>query len=293
MAKEKDSRVREYYDKNTQRFLKFGHGKTQFSIHRAVWGPGAASREQAFHYVHDLLLEYIRKLIPRRVIDLGCGVGGSMMYLAEKSESCFIGITISRIQKDIGTSLIRRKKLSNRCSILCRDFSDPSFIQEIDRISAEGPSLSFCIESFVHAENSGLFFHNLSTLLRSGDVCVICDDFLIQPIKDIHQRRGKKLLREFTKGWRIGTLMDIPSVSKLGAENGFDLMEDMNLTQYLELNRPRDIWIRIFIFLLNFIPFLKVKNRSPWLDNLIGGNALQRSIQRGLVEYHFLVFKRQ
>ena len=86
-------RVRRYYDNNATTFERLGQGGT--SIHRAVWGPGVSSRADAMHYVDELLLDIVSRLPPDEldgvpdgprptVVDLGCGLGASLLYLADR-----------------------------------------------------------------------------------------------------------------------------------------------------------------------------------------------------------------
>ena len=78
--------IRRYYDRHSAAFVRFGQGRA--AIHRAVWGHGTRTREDAFHYVDDQIVALVRPFVsPSRtvhVVDLGCGVGASLRYLAER-----------------------------------------------------------------------------------------------------------------------------------------------------------------------------------------------------------------
>ena len=87
----------DYYDANTKGFLRWGHGGQHLAIHRAVWGPGVRDRTQAFHFVHDLIADLARSEGSEALLDLGCGVGGSMIYLAGLLDLPFSGLTISGV----------------------------------------------------------------------------------------------------------------------------------------------------------------------------------------------------
>ena len=80
--------VQRYYDRHTAAFLRYGQGGGAGAIHRAVWGPGVETREAAFHYVEDRIVDQLRATLPAAaqpsVLDLGCGVGGSLCHLAER-----------------------------------------------------------------------------------------------------------------------------------------------------------------------------------------------------------------
>ena len=105
--------VRRYYDHNSDRFERFGHGGA--SIHRAVWGPGVQTRAAAIHYLDELLLAQLRPLAGTpRVVDLGCGLGASLMYLAERLPVAAEGITISARQAERAAALIAAAPLRGR-----------------------------------------------------------------------------------------------------------------------------------------------------------------------------------
>src|SRR5688572_28151279 len=104
------AQVQRYYDRHTPAFVAFGQRGSAGTIHRAVWGPGALDRRQAFHYVEDQIAELIGRR-PRtaeapHVVDLGCGVGASLCYLAEMLPIRGTGITLSPIQAELATRRI-------------------------------------------------------------------------------------------------------------------------------------------------------------------------------------------
>src|SRR4051794_8829989 len=91
------TQVRRYYDANTPAFVRHGQGGGIGAIHRAVWGPGVADRVQAFRYVDDLILRQLDALPGAggaHVLDLGCGVGGTLSYLAQQRPIRGTGITL-------------------------------------------------------------------------------------------------------------------------------------------------------------------------------------------------------
>src|SRR5690606_13393473 len=112
---EAESLVQRYYDANTRRFLAFGQGGNVGAIHRGVRGPGVTSRAESFNYVNELVLRRLRSLaddgaVSRpRVVDLGCGVGASLIYLAERHAIDGLGITLSTLQAEIARTHFERR----------------------------------------------------------------------------------------------------------------------------------------------------------------------------------------
>jgi cyclopropane fatty-acyl-phospholipid synthase-like methyltransferase len=174
MARFDTAQVRRYYDRHTAAFIALGQGGTFGAIHRAVWGPGVATRQQAFRYVEDHIVELLRLLPPSfgasHVVDLGCGVGGSLCYLAERLPISGTGITLSDVQQRLATARIRQAGCSHRVRCSVGDFCAlPAEMAQAD--------LAFAIESFVHGPAPDRFFAQCGALVRPGGLLLICDDF--------------------------------------------------------------------------------------------------------------------
>src|SRR5919109_2551365 len=112
--------IRRYYDRHTHGFLRYGQGGSAGAIHRAVWGPGATTRRQAFHYVDDLIADRARSLAatlstPLHLVDLGCGVGATLAYIAAQLPAIRgTGVTLSPLQARIAAERIGAAGLSDR-----------------------------------------------------------------------------------------------------------------------------------------------------------------------------------
>ena len=92
--------IRRYYDRNTPSFVALGQGGAVGAIHRAVWGPEVRDRAGAFHFAEEQIAAVISRLSgvtgTPHVVDLGCGVGASLCYLAKRLPIRGTGITLSR-----------------------------------------------------------------------------------------------------------------------------------------------------------------------------------------------------
>src|SRR5690554_804138 len=121
-------RIRRFYDRNTLRFSRFGQGGRAGAIRRAVWGPGITDRDQAFHFVDHGIGEQARHLAPAgerlHVVDLGCGVGGSLCYMAARLPMRGTGVTLSPVQVRHALARIARLGWSDRLTCLVADYCD-------------------------------------------------------------------------------------------------------------------------------------------------------------------------
>ena len=272
-----------YYDANTKRFLKSGTGAQEMAIHRPVWGEGVSSRAGAIHYVDALLLEELETAGIRSVIDLGCGVGGTMAYLAPRHRARYTGITISKTQTQLGAELISNTPSLNDADIVLGDMTDGELIKAI-RSASPSPTMFYCVESFLHVDNGADFLATIAKVMRNGDMFAICDDFLATSSPPF---AGRSIVEDFSAGWRAPSCTAVEVFLQHCRQAGLELRSQIDLTQYLKLWRPSNIGILLLVNLLK--PF---HPKGAWWDNFIGGNALQKGYSRELFTYQFMVLKK-
>ena len=269
-------RVRRYYDNNAARFERYGQGDA--SIHRAVWGPGADSRAAAFHYVDELLLQTVPAGSSRpKVVDLGCGVGATLLYLASQIDLVGEGITISAAQAARAEQLIAAADAQAR--VRCREGNYLTPPADLG-----GADLAFSIEAFLHGPDPERYFQEAAGLLRPGGRLVVCDDFLTS--QTAQSPAAARWLDEFRQGWRVGSLITVERARELAELAGLQLVQDVDLTPHLELRRPRDRFISLLVTLAR-----PLRLPGDYWHSLVGGDALQRALAGGFLAYRFLVFE--
>lgn len=280
------ARVADYYDANTRRFLRFGEGSSSGAIHRCVWTPDAVSAADAADTVNRLVLQRLRGQVPAgdgRVLDLGCGVGATMVRLAQEMDVRVTGVTISREQAEIGAKRLAGAGVADRCDIVCADFSHLPPEPRYHAIVA--------IESVVHAPSLPELIGSLAARLHPGGRLILCDDWLTD--KDPTLPARERCLTQYRAGWRIGSTHTVADVTAMAERAGLRLIEDLDLTAYLHLGRPRDRLINLVVNATRVLP--RVHDRmveKPFWANMIGGSALQAALARGWLAYHLLVLER-
>jgi SAM-dependent methyltransferase len=142
---------------------------------------------------------------------------------------------------------------------------------------------AYAIESFVHGPSPERFFAEAARIVRPGGLLMICDDVR----RDTADPRAPRALARFARGWHVNTLETAERLRAMAAAAGFAHDHTIDLTPYLELNRPRDRAINALAAILGWLPVQPV-----WLAPLLGGSALQQGLQRGWLAYDFMVFRR-
>ncbi|MDP6579439.1 MAG: methyltransferase domain-containing protein [Vicinamibacterales bacterium] len=273
--------VRRYYDRHTDDFVAYGQGGAVGALHRAVWGPGTNTADAAFRYVEDRILEHLRTIPrgpePAHVVDLGCGVGASLCYLAEHWPIRGTGVTLSPVQVRHAEDRIKNAGLSDRVVCLEGDYC---------ALPDEAPpaDLAYAIESFVHGPDPSRFFAACARLVRLDGLLVICDDFR----RPVASPAAIRAVERFRRGWHLNSLLHPDELERLAADAGFEHVSTSDLTPHLHVGRPRDRLTALFIALFGWLPLDTTR-----FGHLVGGSALQTCLARDWIGYDLALFRRR
>jgi tocopherol O-methyltransferase len=107
--------------------------------------------------------------IPRgaRVLDVGCGLGGSSLWLARHLDCRVVGITISPTQAGIAADRAHEESLDSRASFLVLDAN------RLD-LAESSFDVVWCIECSEHLLNKAKFFRDCARVLRPGGRLALC-----------------------------------------------------------------------------------------------------------------------
>jgi SAM-dependent methyltransferase len=271
--------VAEYYNRNTRRFLRLGRGGAQLAIHRPVWAPEVRNARQSALYINRRIQEHIAAVNAEEILDLGCGVGGSMIDLASSLGGRFAGVTISREQKRLGDEIILKQGFQNRIRIFEGDFSDPGVFRLF-----RNQQIIYAVESLVHLPETSDITGFITDSLAPGGRFIICDDMLTREEESLGEKE-KSLLAAFRRCWHAPGIRPAAEWISRCTEAGLECLSAEDFTPWLKLFRPRDITAAAAA------PFLRSSIR-PWAENIVGGTALQHMLLRGVTQYRFLVFRK-
>jgi SAM-dependent methyltransferase len=244
------------------------------SVHRALADPRASGRATGTR-IHDVIVDHLPPKRAPRVLDAGCGLGGTIMALAPRLGGQYVGITLSPRQARAAIRAVERAGLSRSVEILTCSFDKPP----------AGPfDLVVAIESFAHSADPTSTLSAIAARCAPGCLLVVVDD--MPEAKD-----GESVeLARFKAGWQCPVLWSGSAYrSALGAL-GASILVDHDLTEEC---RPRS---------LGGIRRLEWLNRTLWqvipasgwralMDSHYGGLALERLYRSGHVRYRLLIAK--
>jgi tocopherol O-methyltransferase len=135
-------------------------------LHHGYWD-GDESVPRAQIQLMERLAE--RAGVPKgaRALDIGCGLGGSAMWLAEQFECDVTGITISPVQARMATAKAKARGLSARAHFEVHDAN-------LWRPEPASVDLIWIMESSEHFRDKAGFFEHCARALKPGGVLAVC-----------------------------------------------------------------------------------------------------------------------
>lgn len=271
MSKVED-KVADYYGKIWDRFVLWWKAEETLGLHFALYDDGIKNFKDAILNNNDYvgrLLE-IDENASMNILDAGCGVGGTTIYLAEKySNSHFNGITITPEQLELANKFSREIGLVNTTFML-KNYLDTGFPEN----NFDGV---FALESSSYAANKQQLANELFRILKPEGKVVIIDTFFKgfpkNPImKKIHDlacigrgmpiQQDDILINEF-----IGKLQNA----------GFKDITVSNLTKKVRKSGVRAFTIGVPYFLFSILKYLIKRGRydiSKDPDFYVGASVL-------------------
>ncbi len=274
--------IASYYD-NLSRFLDFarrvgrGGGAPQGSTHRFLAGaPGEADAdtpgpERLDRLALDAAVAAGLARAPR-VVDAGCGLGGTIFHWKQRAGGRYVGLTLSPEQRRRAEDEAQRRGLAGDCRFLVRSYHaplDPSY------------DAAIAIESLAHSSDPIDAVANLSRALRPGGLLVIVDD-MPEP------QAFPSLLAGFKFGWRTPVLLDAPAFRAALEACDVSVVREIDLTARL---RPRPLpWLHVLIAALGMARALApTRGMRDVLDALRGGFFLEALYRTGGMRYRMIV----
>lgn len=171
-------KARDYYDENTPGIYLSGWNRDH--IHFGLFEPGECPAAGEVLADSEGLARAVERMVKviiepgeiqahHHVVDAGCGVGGTAIYLARTRRCRVTGVNLNRMQLEIATEKARDAKLADRVRF---DYADCS-----KRLPFAEASIDVVvnIESACHYGDRARFIHEVARILKPGGKIVAMD----------------------------------------------------------------------------------------------------------------------
>lgn len=201
-----------------------------------------------------------------RVLDAGCGIGGSAIWLAENVGASVVGVNINEKQIQQAQTLVRERRLEERIQLQVADFCDTG-------LADASFDVVWALESACYAENKPAFLAEAYRLLKPGGRLVVADGFLNREDLSSGERR---IVERWQGGWAIPNTSSVAQFKRWLQDAGFHGIRHQDITNHVVPSSRR-----IYVAAVLFYP-LGIMLHALGLRTMIQ----TRGIASGYYQYH-------
>ena len=268
-----ETSVPEHYAGLTDRMVKFGGDL--LACHFGLWGPDTTTDREALERANHTLVQGCDLGPGRRVLDAGCGVGGTAITLAEAYGVHVTGLTICEPHIAVAAEHAERRGVGHLVDFSYGDFADLPF-----------PDASFDAvlnhESFCYARDKLAYLRGVYRVLRPGGRWQALEGLLSgEPLSEAQEECHAVAQR----GWRMPPLEPWRDVVAALEEAGLEeiRVQDLSSEAAKSTERISQGWL-MFTFLTT--PTGGVNQASQeFMEATIG---YDQGLREGVFTYHLV-----
>ncbi len=245
------------------------------AMHAGYWDEQTKTLRDALRRENEILAKRAHIKEGERILDAGCGVGGSSIFLAQHYRCEVFGITLS--QKQVQTAYLKAK---------AAHVQPLPVFQVMDYTCTNFPNHFFDviwgIESICHTEDKSLFIKEAARLLKPTGRLIIADGFAM---KDCYPPKERDSMERWLEGWGVKVLDTRQTFENHLQQQGFKNISFTNATAHIMPSSKRLYlysWPTLMLSRLGECLGWRSKSQTK---NLYSARYQYQTLKKGLWQY--------
>jgi cyclopropane fatty-acyl-phospholipid synthase-like methyltransferase len=268
-----------YYDQTGFDYSSLWARRSDPAFHYGYYDEQCRHHRRAVANANATLAEFAEVGRGNRVLDAGCGRGGSCFWLAEKLGAMPVGVNLVPSQLDYARKEAVRRGLSGQTEFRRSDYTRTPF-------DPQSFDVVWALESLCHSSTKIDFYSEANRLLRPGGRLVVAEYMLTDGGMLPEDQR---LVSDWLSGWSIPSLdTETQHVANAGS-TGFERIEVHNWTDRMRRSSLRLYCMAVICHWLSLLLNQAGLRSDVAHGNLLSARYQYEALRKGLWQYKILV----
>ncbi len=273
--------VADYYNQTLNHYQNWWKLNINMAVHYGIWDKNTSNFQESLANTNKVLMEIADIKEGEKILDAGCGVGGSAFYLAVHRNAKVCGITLSEKQHAYATKKCNELGLEDLVDFKIEDYTQTKF-------KNNSFDVVWAIESITSAQDKVNFANEAYRLLRPGGRLIIADYFKSKS----EQKDSKDLLEKWRTLWSMAPFLSLPEYKTVFQKSGFKLTNERDVTKEITPTAKRMYWSYLTGGPLA-VAYNLFNKPTPFARNHYKSGLYQyKALKQGLWNYSIILFEK-
>ncbi len=272
-------RIIEYYKESENAYKDSWDLNNSMAIHYGYWDEKVNSFPQSLIRMNEVMMKTAAISKTDRVLDAGCGIGGSSIFLAKTAQCKVTGISLSERQVEQAKKNAEKNGVNDLVDFTAMNYSKTTFPDETFDVV-------WGCESICYADDKALFVKEAFRLLKPGGRLIVADGFVTKFENNEHPYN-----RKWLEGWQVNYLETPERFCEFMKQTGFIGISHRDITK--ETSHSAKRLYRFYFLARIYTAWLKLTKPKPpsemQMKNIDACKYQYKARKKGLAGYGLIV----
>ena len=270
--------ISRYYDLSEVHYRRVWNLDKSRSLHYGYWDESVKNFDEALLNNNKVLADYAEIKDGEKVLDAGCGVGGSSIWLAKEKNCQVIGISLNERQVKKANAFACQYGLTGKVLFEQKDYLNTAYPSNFFDVV-------WAIESVCYANDKGIFLKEANRILKHGGRLIIADFFETNNLRS----QDAALVTKWANGWAINSFATAEDFDLKLKANGFENIKWFDATEAI-MPSAKKLYRSYFLGSLGakLYQLFKPNASDPGKRNVQNAYLQYKTLKKGLWKYQIV-----